>query len=250
MVYYIGDIPITSVQQVDISESKSVEEVDLAEKDQNIVFLGEEAPPEIEIDFTLVENIHPEKLEVESQVSEIENLQNKDVEENSITFGDFNGAIAIESISIPEDSDKLTLREGKIQGVYFSWPKYDNRILEPSHTKRLGGKLTFSLKTDGEAKMVLKLHGKTEINLDMDTALGIARKALGDVSFALKFDSGISKFHSVLGNNVLELNYSSQADIYKSTSGKSTYQFDTSGQIKHLYGPFGAQFGRNFGGNT
>lgn len=124
MTHFIGDVEIPVIQNVDISTSSSVDEIEMVEQDDHLLYAGEESAPQIEIEFALVESLHRGGKIVEEQRKEVESLVESKSTQNIFTYNIFNGRIAVEEVSIPESSDSPTYREGTIKGKYLAWPKH------------------------------------------------------------------------------------------------------------------------------
>jgi len=125
MVSFIGSTAITSIQELRLSTGKKVSEFDLVDKDNQLVVEGEVNGQVIEIDYTLLPNIHPENLSVEEQRQEVKNLSSDDYSNNTFRYNILDGFVSVESVSIDEKSDQSNLRTGTISGLFLPWPKYD-----------------------------------------------------------------------------------------------------------------------------
>lgn len=128
---YIGDVLIPTIQSFNVSSSKETEELDLVDKDRNFVMEGSEPADDIEIEFALIDRLHPNRLTPEEQRGELKTLMGRDVEKNSIDYRWLNGHISVQDVDLSESSDLKTYREGTISGKYYPWPKhFDNTSVE------------------------------------------------------------------------------------------------------------------------
>ena len=134
MTEYIGNTPIASIQSVEVVGNRSLDEIDLIEKNLNLIFDEEETVHQINIDFSLVKHLHPQNATVEEQREELKRLIKNNAVNNSFTFEDFEGFLSIESIDLLESSDSSTYREGHIEATLLDWPKHFNHS-QPDHVE-------------------------------------------------------------------------------------------------------------------
>ena len=123
MTEYIGNIPVSSIQNITVTDSENADEIDLVNEQDNFVLENTEDGREIDIEFTLVKNTHPEKLEVEEQREEMKSLVSNDVSNNYFEYNNQKYFLSIDSISVPEQSDLSNVVQGNISSKAFSWPK-------------------------------------------------------------------------------------------------------------------------------
>lgn len=125
MTTYIGDVAIPSIQNFTLTRSKEIDELDITEKNTNILLTGAEDIQEIEIDFTLIKNKHPDNLNIEEQRLEIKKLIQQEPWENIIQYNNNQYFLSVESVSIPESGELKNIRRGTINAKAFPYPKYD-----------------------------------------------------------------------------------------------------------------------------
>jgi len=124
MVNSIGDIPIATVSEKDISSSVSTDEFDLISEDSNIIFVSDEASKNISFLLILTRNGHPEKIDIEKQKEEIKKISRRNVEENDIFFGGKKGYLSIDSVNFNQNASKSNIEEVDIDGKFLAWPKH------------------------------------------------------------------------------------------------------------------------------
>jgi len=124
MVNFIADTAITSIQEVRLSSGKEVSEKDILNEELQLILGGEDLAQEIEIDYTLLPNLHPSNFSVEEQRKDIKSLTSNEVKENVFTYKFISGFVSINSISVDEKSDLNNIRRGTISGYFLPWPKY------------------------------------------------------------------------------------------------------------------------------
>lgn len=112
----IGTIEIPVINNIERSKGSEWEEINLVDKDSNIVFSGERSVESITINFTLVESLHSENKNVELQRQDVKGLADTDYQNNSINYKDVSGNLVVESVDIPESSDIQGIREGSLNG--------------------------------------------------------------------------------------------------------------------------------------
>lgn len=112
----INGVEIPAITNIDRSESKPWEEINLVDKSKNIVFREASETQTINIDFVLAKPIHSQNKNVEKQREDIKSLTSTDYQNNDINYKDVSGKLVVESVDIPEDSGMDTIREGTISG--------------------------------------------------------------------------------------------------------------------------------------
>lgn len=120
---YIGSVAIPTVQEVTFSFEKENSEVDLIDKNTNILFHGSEGGVGIDISFTLVKSLHPQEEPIEQQEKDVKSLVSNDVDSNTFVYNGIEGVISVESVDIPNEGSADTIREGTLSGLFFPWPK-------------------------------------------------------------------------------------------------------------------------------
>lgn len=187
MSKYVGDVPLSSIQEFLVEKSKDIDEIDVVEHDKNILVEGPDDIETFEITFTLTKQSHPEKLEIEEQRSEVKELVSNDAVENYFAYNDKEYFLSIEDVDISESSDNSTIREGSISGNLLSWPKYfpDG---DRTKTKRNSGHININFDSIGQVFIILNLK-PVELNyiMNMDGQLGLVDVFHGDINYV--FDS-------------------------------------------------------------
>ena len=122
MSHYIGNVELTTINSVDISDSREDKDIELLE-DERLLFENERNISEITIEFTLVESLHSDNKIVEEQRKEVKTLTRKTASLNDFAYGPLSGFISVTDVSIPEASASDTIRQGMITGYFLAWPK-------------------------------------------------------------------------------------------------------------------------------
>lgn len=208
MTTYIGDIPLASVQEITLSKSEGVDEIDLINEDSNIVFNGVEESDNIEISFTLVKSTHPEELSVEKQSEEVKSLASQDYVNNSFRDSGLEGKIVIGDINVPEDSTNDTIREGTISGNFLSWPKHEQGS-PIQFDKRILGELVYEYLMEGQInlndvyisasleKSFILYSDKTSTDSGFDytdPSIGRDLRVAGDFSYVQMIEPNVESF--------------------------------------------------------
>ena len=128
MTTYIGDVAIPSIQNFTLTRSREIDELDITEKNTNILLTGAEDIQEIEIDFTLIKNKHPNGLNIEKQRSEIKQLIQQEPSENNIQYNNNQYFLSVESVSFPESGELKNIRRGTINAKALPYPKYEFEV--------------------------------------------------------------------------------------------------------------------------
>lgn len=112
----IGSVEIPVVTNISRSESRGWKEINLVDKDKNILFGQEVEAEPISIDIVLLKSLHSQGKSVERQRQDIKELVNNDYTQNDIKYKDISGNLVIESVDIPKSSDTRNLIQGNISG--------------------------------------------------------------------------------------------------------------------------------------
>lgn len=112
----IGSVEIPVVTNIDRSETREWEEINLVEENKNILFGQEIQAKSISIDIVLIESLHSQNKSIERQRQDMKDLIDNDYTQNNINYKDISGNLVIESVDIPESSDTKKLIEGSISG--------------------------------------------------------------------------------------------------------------------------------------
>lgn len=116
----IGTVEIPAILNVERGNSSPWTEINLVDKDDNVVLKEERQAEEISINFALIKSLHSSNKDVEKQRQDVKSLIDNDPQDNSIDYMDVSGDLVIESINIPESSDLSTYREGSIDGFLIN----------------------------------------------------------------------------------------------------------------------------------
>ena len=220
MTHYIADVPVASIQELDKSIGREIDELNIISEDSNILLNGNSEGEQLEIAFTLTKQNHPEELEVEEQRSELKELSSKEANQNYIQTGNIDGWISIEDVSIPESSDLNNIREGTISGIYLPYPKHFSKDFRGNDKRTVG---------------FLELQLESEANVVVVSQFQI----IGSLSFSLNTTPESTRAISLRPNKILSGSF-----------GRDFGRVFGSGEIDEytISGGFGYNFGRSFGG--
>lgn len=227
MSQYIGDIPVAAIEGVEIASGKPSEDIDLITEGERLVFEKARTADKITINVALLEGDHPEELKVEDQRKDLKDLASNDAKENSFTYMNFEGAIAIDEVNVPESSSMPTYRQGTISGIYLPWPKHFPNT-KPNHGKLMKGVADLNLGVDAIPSMGVISNGTVDYSLSLTADGEVIRGMTGDVS--------------------LSMDITGDVDVIRGMTGDVQPSLDVQGDAEHANGPFGATFGRSFGG--
>lgn len=195
MTHYISEIPIAVIEEVEINASETKDELDLVDKNSNIIINGPEGAREITVDFVLVEDEHPEKATVEDQREEVKELTANDAEDNYFDYNNENYFVSVEDVNVPESSQIPTMRSGSFSGKLLPWPKHfpDSRT---SQDKRIGGGVDYRWFADGSLGRLNFLGG-------------------GVLDFVLATDGDIFSTDTFLDGENIEYIFSTEGDAFR-----------------------------------
>jgi hypothetical protein len=112
----IGSVEITSILNIERGNSSPWSEINLVDKDENLIYKEAREAESISIDVALIEHLHSQGKNVEQQRQDLKSLIKNSPSDNSIDYKDVSGDLVIESVDVPESSDLPTYREGSISG--------------------------------------------------------------------------------------------------------------------------------------
>lgn len=112
----INGVEIPAITAINESGGVEVEEIDLVDKEKNLIFKGVEEINEIEISFVLTPILHSSSYSLEKQRQRVKTLENSPYTENNFSYMDYEGQLVIEGIDLPESGESQVLIEGSIQG--------------------------------------------------------------------------------------------------------------------------------------
>lgn len=266
MTESIGKVPITSINEVEITSGKDVEELDLVDDDTNFILTADNLGNDISIQATLIENLHYDKYPVEKQREEVKSLVSEDAKSNDFSYNDFSGFISVSDIDVSENSDLDTIREVDINGKYLPHPQHFPEKT-PASNRFFMGDIKYALEVDGEIFVFYSLSGNIEYNFNIDGEIevGISTVVLQtrstefghrfgryfgesiDVSLLYEFniEGDISKIQ-IVELNSLPSSFGRDFGRHFGEDGPSlTYDFNIDGELG--YRGFGTSFGNNFG---
>lgn len=265
---YISNVPIASIQNLEISSSSEIDEIDLIEKDFNSLVYGNDEGKDIEIEFTLNKQSHPEKLDIEKQRGEVKDLVSNQSSDNPIRYDGYEGFISIESVDIPESSDLINIAEGSISGKFLSWPK-NYTSSDVSFNKRNSGDILYQLRANaisssgkyingdifvsqlvgGNVNQVESLNSNFSFselvfadinNIDSLNSNSTFNFNLGDSTFGRNFGRifgtgkvSLNQIDSINSSVQYSLNSTSFSSLIESSSGKLDYYLYVEGEIKN-----------------
>jgi hypothetical protein len=116
----IGNVEITSILNIERGSNSPWSEINLVDKDENLMYKEAREAESISIEVALVEQLHSQGKNVEKQRQDLKSLIDNSPSDNSIDYKDVSGDLVIESVDIPESSDLSTYREGSISGFLIS----------------------------------------------------------------------------------------------------------------------------------
>jgi len=190
MTRTIGDVPISSVQDISINFFKEFDEIDQVDKNVNMVLLGEESLKEVSIDFTLNSQSSPSGKSIEEQKEEIRKIVQRKETENSFVLDGQPGYIAAENVSIPETSQEVNIITGSLEGKFLPWPKHfpQNR---PTIVLILQGRIETRFLLSGDASLELAIGGDIENNSNIDGDIVRSRSVKGTIQNNSNIDGDI-----------------------------------------------------------
>jgi len=110
-------VEIPAITSIETTESSEWEEIDLVDKEKNLLFKGlGNNVQDITINFTLSKQAHSSSKDVEIQRKDVKTLEENTAKQNDFSYGDSSGKILIESIDFPESSTERNIRNGSISG--------------------------------------------------------------------------------------------------------------------------------------
>jgi hypothetical protein len=112
----INGVEIPVITSIDRNDGKPWEEINLVDKDKNIVFREASQTTQVSINFVLIKSLHSQNKNVEKQRKDIKSLTTTDYQNNQIDYNDISGKLSVESVDIPEESSNDTIRQGTING--------------------------------------------------------------------------------------------------------------------------------------
>ena len=151
MTNNIGTVPIGSIQEISVVNGSENDEIDLVDKNSNIVFVGNDEGVDVSIECVLTKTVHPQSLEVEEQRDDVKSLMSRQSLDNDFVFNDRRGWLVAESVSVPESSDMRNVREAQIEGKFLPWPKHESEEAPPKNYEfPVSDVVTVSLQWVGE----------------------------------------------------------------------------------------------------
>ena len=121
MTRQIGTALVDAIEEINLSSAIETDEIDLVDKNNNIVLSGADEAENIEISFTL---INGRVNDIESLEDNVRDLVFNSTKDNYFEFNDLEGRISVENVSLPKSSDSRNLIDGTVEGKYLPYPKH------------------------------------------------------------------------------------------------------------------------------
>jgi len=219
MTVTINGVTVSSIENINLNNSISIEELDLVEENTNFIFGGSEQAQEIEVEANLVKQLHPQSYSVEKQREEIKTLVEKDESLNTSLFDNKSGYFVVDNVNIPESSENDTIREVTISGKFLPYPKNLSRFVE-----------TDPIYIEGETFSFLDFFSTTDYGVDYSSNYsGGIESNDPQISIERGIESSISINSSFSGSLEFEIpsGYSSNyGSNYSSPSNSVSYGSD------------------------
>jgi len=222
----IGTALVDAIEEINLSSTVETDEIDLVNKNNNIVLSGADEAENIEISFTLVDGRIDD---IESLESDIRDLVSNPAKDNYFEFNDLEGRLSVENVSLPESSEARNLRNGTIDGKYLPYPKHfseeDGFFLLPksknngvfkqegilSIISSLLGDVEGSLSSDGNIVFIENLDGNIDSNININGSVFILSLLSGDINSSLNLQSELIYLNPLSGE--LSSIFTSQGNI-------------------------------------
>lgn len=198
MTEFIGPVPIATVQEYTVENAKATEQVDLIDEESNLVISSEEEGYDVAIAFTLVEEAHPERLDLQEQKEEVKSLASADAQDNYFNYEGEEAFLSIGEISIPEDSARDNLRSGEITAKLLPYPKHFSDI-EPGNRKRNSINIDYDLDLLAE----LEKFGKDVFIANSRFAFDVEGRLSNFFGLAANIDYGLDVEGSLEGSSTI-----------------------------------------------
>ncbi len=280
MTRQIGTALVDAIEEINVSSAVETDEIDLIDKNNNIVLSGADEAKNIEISFTLIDKRVDDLKSLESDVRD---LVSNSVKDNYFEFNQLEGRVSVEDVSLPKSSDSRNLINGTIDGKYLPYPKYfpeeDSFFLIPnaeiegefdqkstlSIISFILGNIESSLTFNGNVVFIKKLHGDIDSNIDINGSIFILRLMNGDINSSLDLQSELfilsplrgelSSIFTSEGNvnliislfSSVEGNLDKSGRLSKNISIDSVFNsaIDISGEL--TVSEYGSNYGSNYG---
>jgi hypothetical protein len=226
MTEYIGDIPISSVQEVIFTKAQENEEIDIIDDDSNFILSGNDEGEEVEINFTLLKQAHPERLEIENQRDELKGLASSDASQNNFQYNGTEYFLSIGEVSIPESSELQTIREGTISAKAFPWPKNFEEV-EVGVDKRNSGIIDLEFNLESDPIRSRSIEDEIVYSMAVESFANIFHSSQSVIDYSLETD-GISNYLlSVDSEIIYSLSVDSDSSLLFSVDSKIEYDYST-----------------------
>jgi hypothetical protein len=137
MTNQIGNTSIGSVTNLEVGNTVDIDEYEILDEETSKLVSGERTGYNITIDFVVSSFDIIDTITLEEQKQRISKLIGRKSSFNSFYYLDFIlGFISISEIIFSESSDRDTIIEGQIKGIYLPWPKYFSNLSRPSEDIR------------------------------------------------------------------------------------------------------------------
>jgi len=214
----VGKVPISSVEQVDSTKSKSTDEVDVIEEDTHFLFNAQEESEENEIQGNLLQELHPQSFSIDEQSDDLRKLLSKDISETDFTYKGKSGYIAVENITFSESSDRSNIREFTISGKFLPWPKSFTRSKPKSFIFITAENVDAKTDLSGSIFIEIPLNVLLFSDLDKSGNIQVKVSALGSTKYSLNMTSDDSFYSENYGFDYFSAN--PKLNVYLSNSGK------------------------------
>lgn len=117
----IGDTYIGHITDVDSESLKTVENIDVVDRDSPFLYVKDSPLESLSISIALV----PEgNNTIEEQREAVKDLVDSELRNNDFAYLDWYGYLSVESVDIPRSGDQKNVRFGTIEAKYFPWPEH------------------------------------------------------------------------------------------------------------------------------
>jgi hypothetical protein len=270
----VGKVPLSSVEEVESSSSKSTDELDIIGENTHFLFNAGEESEEIEIQGNLLQGLHPQSFSIVEQRDDLRSLLSKDTSETDFTYEGKSGYIAIEDVNFPESSDRSNLGSFTISGKFLPWPKNFTAskpksyiFLSPDNVDaktNLSGSILFEIPLDvllsseleksGNIQVKVPTSASTSYSLDITSKdsfysenygleysttnpkLNVYLSNSGKLDSELIFsNTDLFSFVSLDGFYSNQLLSSANLSSFVSTSSSPFFELDSNGEISKIY---------------
>jgi hypothetical protein len=121
----IGSTEVPIVSNISFIRESEVSELQDGFKSMNPVPVQHTpSPVEVSILAFLNEEVHSSGLSLESQKNNIEQMQERDISDNSIDYKELTGHLLVKNVNFQNTGNSRIAKEVTIEATYFPAPKY------------------------------------------------------------------------------------------------------------------------------